>query len=481
MFWCQTMQTKLRTNEITPNNNICFPIGTILAVQKQYENLGFNRIFSKYKKKGRDLNSLLMALLSYKLTENFSISKASKWINRKEVLDIFNLDGFEERTLFRTLETIGENREEIIADIQDNLFQKYEFEHTNINLDWTSLILFGDKSILGKYGYSRDHRPDKKQVTVGISELADPINVPVGITVKKGNVPDITHFADTYLQIKSKLEEGSRITFDKGGHSKDNIKLVLADKMKYLTAKKLNKSDDKRIKEFDRSKAEFIDEEKGIYGIKFVKPSSIDYFYFSEALQKQQLESRARSALRKLQEAKDIQNSIDKEKQLPKKFRINNVLIDVSYSYQTKLEELDEEEALKLVQSAVITGREGFFCLKSNENLTLEQALQTYRKKDSIEKIMHSLKNEIEIKPLRVWSEHSIYGALVIGFIAQLFISLMRYEINELKHISTKFIKNSLMNLTVTVDYMKNGVKKFIYANFDQINTLILRQRHGIS
>jgi transposase len=43
-------------------------------------------------------------------------------------------------------------------------------------MDWTSIVLHGDKSSLGKYGYSRDHRPDKKQVTLGIAELADPIN-----------------------------------------------------------------------------------------------------------------------------------------------------------------------------------------------------------------------------------------------------------------------------------------------------------------
>lgn len=246
------MQTKLRTCEISPNNNICFPVGTILTVQKQHEKLGFQHVFSKYKKKGRDLNSLITALVSYKLTDNFSISKASEWINREEVLELFELDEFQERTLFRVLETIGENRGEIIADIQYCLFQKFDFEHTNINLDWTSLILYGDKSILGKYGYIRDHRPDKKQITVGISELADPINVPVGITVRKGNVLDTTHFTDTYFQINSKLEKGSRITFDKGAHSKDNIKLILKDKMKYLTAKKLNKSDDKRIEEFDK-------------------------------------------------------------------------------------------------------------------------------------------------------------------------------------------------------------------------------------
>jgi len=199
------MQTKLRTYEISPNNNICFPVGTILTVQKQHKKLGFHNIFSKYKKKGVDLNSLITALVSYKLTDNFSISKASEWINREEVLELFELDEFQERTHFRVLETIGENREEIIADIQDCLFQKFDFEQTNINLDWISLILYGDKSILGKYGYSRDHRPDKKQITVGISELADPINVPVGITVRKGNVLDMKHFTDTYFQINSKL------------------------------------------------------------------------------------------------------------------------------------------------------------------------------------------------------------------------------------------------------------------------------------
>ena len=41
---------------------------------------------------------------------------------------------------------------------------------------------------------------------------------------------------------------------------------------------------------------------------------------------------------------------------------------------------------------------------------------------------------------------------IIIGFIAQLFISLMRYEFKELKHKSTKFIKKNLLNLTVTLD-----------------------------
>ncbi len=128
-------QTKLRTHEITSNENIYFPIGTILAVKNKYNKLDFEGVFDKFKKRGRDISSLIQALLSYKLTENLSISKSNEWINRGEVLDIFHLEKFEERILFRTLEIIGKNREEIIADIQDRLFQTYNFEHTDINLD----------------------------------------------------------------------------------------------------------------------------------------------------------------------------------------------------------------------------------------------------------------------------------------------------------------------------------------------------------
>jgi hypothetical protein len=39
-------------------------------------------------------------------------------------------------------------------------------------------------------------------------------------------------------------------------------------------------------------------------------------------------------------------------------------------------------------------------------------------------------------------------GVLLIGFLAQLFVSLLRYDLYELAGTSTKFIEKSLMNLT---------------------------------
>ncbi len=474
-------KTKQRTNKIKHNNNISFPVGTAFTVQKYSEKFNFGHIFSKFKQRGVPLKGLVEALISYKLSENLSLTRGSDWINRKEVLDEFGLKSFEQKTLYRAIETIGENYQEVILDLQDILFFQYDFDHTDVNMDWSSLILWGDKSKLAKYGYSRDHRPDKKQITFGITELRKPINIPIGLTIAKGNVNDQTHFQTTFEQVKNKLKISSKVIFDKGANSKENLNSIIASKMQFLTAKKFNSSDDKLIKKFWNLKPDEIDSKQGVHGYKQTFPSRYNYFFFSKKLFEENLASKLRKAQRQLKEAQEIEEVISGKKKLAKKYQINNVLISATIEYQTKLSSLSEEQAFELVKKASITGREGFFCLMSSQNLTLKEALFLYREKDSVEKIMNSLKNEINIKPLRVWSDNSIYGALLIGYLAHLIISLIRYDEPELKTYSTKFIKISLSNLTVTIEKLKNGRKRRIYSNFDSINGLICLKNEAIT
>lgn len=473
--------TNPRTIKVVVNNNISFPIGTALVVKKYSEKLNFEHIFSKFKQRGIPLKGLVEALISYKLSENLSLTRGSDWINRKEVLDEFDLKSFEQKTLYRAIETIGENYQEIILDLQDILFSLYDFEHTDINMDWSSLILWGLKANLGKYGYSRDKRADKKQITFGITELRKPINIPIGITIKEGNVNDQKHFQATFDQVNGCLKKNSNIIFDKGANGKENLNSIIVNKMQFLTAKKLNTSDDKLIKIFWDLNPKLIDSEKGIYGFKQKYPSRFNYFFFSKNLMKENIASALRKAERQLKEAQEIELAYSKGKALPKRFRINNVLVKATIEYQTKLQNLSDEQAFELVKKASITGREGFFCLMSSQNLTLKEALILYREKDSVEKIMNSLKNEINIKPLRVWSDNSICGALLIGYLAHLIISLIRYDEPKLKKFSTKFIKISLSNLTVTVEMLKKHRKRRIYSNFDWINEKICLKNEAIT
>jgi transposase len=90
------------------------------------------------------------------------------------------------------------------------------------------------------------------------------------------------------------------VIFDKGANSVANTQMILADNLQYITGKKLNKSDDKIIADFETYNPHVIDEESGICGIKIEKPNSTNYLYFSKKLQKEQLDSRARKVVREI-------------------------------------------------------------------------------------------------------------------------------------------------------------------------------------
>ncbi len=136
--------------------------------------------------------------------------------------------------------------------------------------------------------------------------------------------------------------------------------------------------------------------------------------------------------------------------------------------------DLPEAERLRLLLGEVIDGREGCFCLTSNRDMPASEALRIYRAKDAIEKLFHSLKSEIEIKPVRVWSEDAVHGVLLIGFIAQVMISLTRHFVKPVKRMSTKFIIAALQKLTLTLVSAGNGVKRRFYSNFNPTNRAIL-------
>jgi len=87
--------TNTRTNNIKTNSNISFPVGTTISVKNYSKFLEFGTIFSKFKQRGIPLLNIVEAVISYKLTENLSLTKASDWINRVDVLEEFNIKSFE--------------------------------------------------------------------------------------------------------------------------------------------------------------------------------------------------------------------------------------------------------------------------------------------------------------------------------------------------------------------------------------------------
>jgi transposase len=214
-----------------------------------------------------------------------------------------------------------------------------------------------------------------------------------------------------------------------------------------------------------------------MYGKKIVFPSRIKYLYFSQTLYGDILSNRRKRLEQDYDEALTLQNTIQSKKKPRKKYRNSNHFLFTHISYTFPLTGLSRQEAINHALQQSITGKEGFFSLISNKDFSLHEALMFYREKDSLEKMFHSMKNEIHLRPTRVWKQEEIYGSILIVFLAQLVISMLRYKHASLRRVSTKFIMQSLKNFALTIIVSKNGVKRRVFSNFDWINSLIFCEK----
>ena len=163
-----TKQKRLRTSSIEPNENKTVPIGTIKAVESVFDELHLSAFLDDLKRCGHPLSSLVKGSVAYKLTENYSVSRCSEWMNDDVILDILDLERFNRSALYRALDMLGRNRDELLYHVRKTLMKRHGIHLRTIIMDWTSIHFEAEVSELLRYGHSRDYRPDRPQVTVGV-------------------------------------------------------------------------------------------------------------------------------------------------------------------------------------------------------------------------------------------------------------------------------------------------------------------------
>jgi len=472
------MQTLLKTQKnIKPNQNKTFPIGTIQTVKNIFEELHLPLVLDELKHCGHSLCNLITGLVSYKLTEDLSVKHCHTWMNNNpHLLKELHLEPFGKDALYRGLGTIGMNRHHILHHLLLTLRNQFDVGMDMVFMDWTSIHFEAQPHDLIQYGYSRDHRPDRPQVTIGLAQ-DQRSQIPIGLTIQPGNTNDQTHFKHTYHQIKPGLRTGSCLIFDAGATGSPNLDLLVSDNMRYLSRMKLNKSDvQKHLNTFNKEEWTQVvtgNKDEEVYGGKLMFPSRIKYLYFSQTLYDDILMNRRKRLEQDYDEAPSLRKNIELKKKPRKKYRNSNHFLFTHISYTFPLKGMSREEAIDRALQQSITGKEGFFSLVSNKDFSLHEALSFYREKDRIEKMFHSMKNEIHLRPTRVWNQEEIYGSILIAFLAQLVISMLRYKHASLRRVSTKFIMQSLKNFALTLIIGKNGLQRRVFSNFDWINTLI--------
>jgi transposase len=183
---------------------------------------------------------LVCAMVLNRLIEPASEHAMPAWIRRTALADILggNFDALVADPLYRVLDKLHPHRAAIEAALVERQRTLFNLDRTIYLYDLTSTYFEGLAAANGKAqrGYSRDHRPDCKQVVVGLVVNRD--GFPIAHEVFAGNTQDRTTLATMLDRLKARigLPEGSTIVVDRGMAYAENIAEITARKLHYLVA-----------------------------------------------------------------------------------------------------------------------------------------------------------------------------------------------------------------------------------------------------
>src|ERR1022692_910425 len=162
------------------------------------------------------------------------------WIRSTALADILQLDFhlLAEDALYRNLDKLHTQRVAIEAALAERERTLFNLDETVFLYDVTSTFFEGRAlaNPKAKRGYSRDHRPDCKQVLIGLAVNRE--GFPLAHEVFAGNRHDSTTLEEmlTALDQRVGLHPGQTVVVDRGMSGEENLKKIVAKKLHYLVA-----------------------------------------------------------------------------------------------------------------------------------------------------------------------------------------------------------------------------------------------------
>ena len=180
------------------------------------------------------------AMTLNRLIEPHSELSMPDWIRRTAIPDILG-EGFSRLTedpLYRNLDLLHPNREKIEKELTERERALFNLDETFYLYDLTSTYFEGQAASnpQAKRGYSRDQRPDCKQVVVGL--VLDRDGFPKAHEVFDGNVQDRST-VDQMLAILEKRtgrKPGGTVIVDRGMAYQENLDQIRQRDMHYIVA-----------------------------------------------------------------------------------------------------------------------------------------------------------------------------------------------------------------------------------------------------
>jgi len=348
----------------------------------------------------------------------------SSWM---EDYDIAGSDGLDLHHFYRAMAWLGEEMEEKSEDalaprcvkdvIEEKLFDKRRDLFADLSvvfMDTTSLSFYGEGGeTLGEHGYSKDYRPDLKQMILAL--IVDGKGRPICTEMWPGNTADVTTLLPVIDRLRQRFSIGRVcVVADRGMISAATIEGLEARKLEYILGAR-ERSDAivrKIVLENDAPFVPLLLERKAGETQLFVKQVMIEDKRYIVCRNEAEAEKD-----RKDREA--IVTALDTQLKKGDKALIGNSAyrryLRKRVGTKDKGDRAFEIDAGKLAEEARF---DGIFVLRTNANVTPLQAVLRYRDLLQVENLFLRTKAIMRTRPIFHSSDAAIRGHVFCSFLA---------------------------------------------------------------
>jgi transposase len=203
--------------------------------------LGLERVCADLLPRGREAvpwSVMTTVLVLARLCEPSSeLHIAETWYRGTALEDLLGLpqELVNEDRLYRALDRLLPHKAAIEKHLKERLGELFALDYELLLYDVTSTYVEGlaEANPQAQRGYSRDHRPDCKQVNIALVVTQD--GIPLGYEVFAGNRTDVTTVQEIVETMEGRYGKASRIwVMDRGMASRKNLAWLRARGCRYL-------------------------------------------------------------------------------------------------------------------------------------------------------------------------------------------------------------------------------------------------------
>jgi len=386
-----------------------------------------------------DVSLLTMLMIIHRIIDPDAKLALTRWYKNillpvplPQELDVHNL--------YYTLDYLMSKKEEIEKQLYHQLQKAQLIDATVVFYDLTSSYFEGEEVPMAAYGYSRDHRPDLLQITLGL--VIDKNGYPIYHEVLPGNTQDKA----TVTGILEKLQNNFQIknvifVADKGMLTPDNLEALQKKQYQSILSESIrNALSQEQRKALFLQKETFIKEANNLwYTTREDKEGTEVIVCYNQYTAEKAKETRD-AKLKKLElfiaETKEKHKEETEQKEIQK---VRDMLLaKLVASHARKYFDCREKAAMADLfphKQTVIEREEhmdGMWVVRSNtKDLTTKQLIITYKDLKTIEASFRVIKDVIELRPIYHHKDNRVKGHVFICILAFLVTKILEQKTGQ--------------------------------------------------